>query len=669
MSAHPHAETAPDDARNRAIRLKEEGLNLRDSKCFKEAAILLTESFRLAPDQADVHMALAGMSANMADINAAIVDTVPLIDAYETLIDGLFKTRQFGHVLIARAEICRLAPGDPRAWMDLGMAQMLHDQYPEAAANLALAIKMNPADAEPQQSFINCLSRAMPVNFNADVRDALQICFDTPYAAGFQIAYRAWQNTVFSAPETASLAAPARMTDEAEFTSWMDGHCHETAAPLRDRFLRGGLRSMIVIDSGMENFLTRLRRYLCLHPEKLRDDAFTNFLCVLAEQCFYNEFVYFLMAEEEGAVKALSLKDPEDMTGAELALLGCYEPLFKVFSKNEPAGKSLDRHAQSAPAMAAMLRTHFYNPKEEIRLKNEISSFGIIDNDVSRAVQEQYEENPFPRWISTFSRAPRNADTIFPRAEREILELEILVAGCGTGQQAMNVAASYPRSRITAIDLSRASLAYAQRKANEIGFADRIKFIQADILAMDNWPEQFDMIESTGVLHHMTHPYRGWNILNGRLKPGGYFKIALYSELARQPVVAIRAAIRKHGFAPTPEGIRDCRGMIMRPGCDPAIRNYFLGTVDFFSVSEMRDLVFHVQERRFDLAQIRDMMKKLNLSFVRFTQGKQDVLATYRKMFPDDPQLNNLRNWAKFEEQYPATFRGMYQFWCRKDAA
>lgn len=657
MSALPH--TAP-DARNNAIHLKREGLHLRDSKCFKEASVLLTESFRLAPDQADVHMALAGMGANMADINAAIVDATPLLDAYEILIDGLFKARQFGHVLIARAEICRLMPGDPRAWRDLGMAQMLHEQYPEAAANLALAIKMKPDDPEPHQSFIHCLSRAVPVNFNADVRDALQICFDTPYAAGFQIAYRAWQNTVFNAPETASLAVPARMTDETEFISWMEIHGHETAAPLCDRFLRGGLRSLIVIDAGMENFLTRLRRYLCLHPEKLRDDTFTDFLCALAEQCFYNEFVYFLTAEEEVAVKALSSKYPENMTAAERALLGCYEPLLKVFSGREPT--------QSSPATAAMLRTHFYNPKEEIRLKNEIASFGIIDNDVSRAVQEQYEENPFPRWISTFSRAPRNADTIFPRAERESLEMDILVAGCGTGQQAMNVAACYPKSRITAIDLSRASLAYAQRKANEIGFADRIKFIQADILAMDDWPEQFDMIESTGVLHHMTHPYRGWNILNSRLKPGGYFKIALYSELARQPVVAMRAAIRKHGFAPTPEGIRDCRRMIMQPGCDPAVRSYFLGTVDFFSVSEMRDLVFHVQERRFDITQIKDMMKKLNLSFVRFTQGKQDVLASYRKMFPDDPQLNNLRHWAKFEEQYPQTFRGMYQFWCRKDA-
>ena len=52
--------------------------------------------------------------------------------------------------------------------------------------------------------------------------------------------------------------------------------------------------------------------------------------------------------------------------------------------------------------------------------------------------------------------------------------------------------------------------------------------------------ERFDLVESSGVLHHMEDPQEGWRILTGLVKPGGLMKIALYSEIARQDVVAAR---------------------------------------------------------------------------------------------------------------------------------
>src|SRR5256886_12917699 len=47
----------------------------------------------------------------------------------------------------------------------------------------------------------------------------------------------------------------------------------------------------------------------------------------------------------------------------------------------------------------------------------------------------------------------------------------ILVAGCGTGQNAIAAAKRFSDASVLAIDFSRASLAYAMRKTREIGRA------------------------------------------------------------------------------------------------------------------------------------------------------------------------------------------------------
>ena len=69
-----------------------------------------------------------------------------------------------------------------------------------------------------------------------------------------------------------------------------------------------------------------------------------------------------------------------------------------------------------------------------------------------------------------------------------------------------------PNSAVTAVDLSRASLAYAQRKTSELGITN-VKYLQADILNLGELGQGFDIIESAGVLHHMNDPMAGWRVL------------------------------------------------------------------------------------------------------------------------------------------------------------
>ena len=57
--------------------------------------------------------------------------------------------------------------------------------------------------------------------------------------------------------------------------------------------------------------------------------------------------------------------------------------------------------ARSWPApIAALLDQQIREPREEAALRAAIPQLTPIEDDVSRAVQAQYEANPYPRWIT-----------------------------------------------------------------------------------------------------------------------------------------------------------------------------------------------------------------------------------------------------------------------------
>lgn len=57
--------------------------------------------------------------------------------------------------------------------------------------------------------------------------------------------------------------------------------------------------------------------------------------------------------------------------------------------------------------------------------------------------------------------------------------------------------------------------------------------------------KKFDIIESSGVLHHIKNPIDGLKVLTDILEPHGYLKLGLYSETARAGVTNIREFIKQ----------------------------------------------------------------------------------------------------------------------------
>ena len=333
-----------------------------------------------------------------------------------------------------------------------------------------------------------------------------------------------------------------------------------------------------------------------------------------------------------------------------LVTVGAYFPLHDL-----PNAWSL-RQRPWPQCVDALILQQITEPAEEHEIAVLLPTLTAIEDEVSDAVRRQYEENPYPRWhIATQpEKAPRDDERAGPVPD-------ILIAGCGTGLSLTEMSRAPVAARVLAIDLSRASLSYAKRMAHKLGL-DYIEFAQADILKLGSIGREFDFIDASGVLHHLADPWQGWRVLLSLLRPGGTMNIGLYSDLARRNVAAARDLIAQRGYRPIPQDIRLCRQDII--ASDDALLKSLTGSQDFYTTSECRDLLFHVQELRITLPQIKAFVAANDLYFGGFNL-ESTVLQKFAVRFPGRG-LTDLDCWDAFEAEAPDTFRGMYQFQVRK---
>ena len=384
----------------------------------------------------------------------------------------------------------------------------------------------------------------------------------------------------------------------------------------------------------------------------------------LAQQSFINEYVFRLEPQEASRADALCAAIASDLAAgrpistARLLAAACYAPLYSL-----PAPQRLLDRPWPAP-IAAVLKQQISEPAEEAALRAGMPQLTPIVDPASREVQGQYEQNPYPRWTRTETgRAPQplidHLLAAYPLSGLQRFEardrLDVLIAGCGTGRSAVELAGMFEGARVLAIDLSLASLAHAARKGREAGV--EVEYGQADLLEIGRLGRRFDLIESSGVLHHLQDPFAGWRALVSVLAPRGVMKIALYSAVARRNLPAPRLG------GASADDIRAMRQQIA--GRDDERAGEALGAQDFYSLSACRDLLLHVQEQRLTLAQIEGFLREAGLRFLGFILD-DSVIFAYRQRFPDDPAAVDLKQWALFEQDEPETFTAMYQFWVQK---
>ncbi|MBV8538916.1 MAG: class I SAM-dependent methyltransferase [Alphaproteobacteria bacterium] len=439
-------------------------------------------------------------------------------------------------------------------------------------------------------------------------------------------------------------------------------------APFDDPLLRNILMRGVCHDVPLERVLLALRAGLAARAPDSLPAGWQDVAGALACQAANNEYAWPTEPVEDQTVERLA----ERIAGA--ALPDDSDILRAAMYRAPSAlpGFALWRIRPMSPAVRAVLAA---TGSEDQVVSQAVRQLGPAQGSGSQRVQAQYEENPYPRWLALNPPAAgeRRARLLArcPAADRPRFEgpIDVLIAGCGTGRQAITAALGYGQpSHLTAIDLSAASLAYAARMARRYG-TPSIEFVQVDLLDIDRLDRDFDVIEAIGVLHHLADPGAGWRALARRVKPGGLMNVALYSERGRQDVVAARHAIAALAIEATPQGIRRLRRLVLDA---PADARDWRATVrrftDFFTLSGCRDLLFNVLEHRFTPLAIHAMLRELDLELLS-VDVPAATLARYRSRFPGDPAGLDLQLWDRFEADNPTIFSGMIGIWCRSNAA
>ena len=425
----------------------------------------------------------------------------------------------------------------------------------------------------------------------------------------------------------------------------------------------------IIPDLELENVLKDIRSTILLSISDIKHNPETiTFQTALSLQCFLNEYLYNQTDIEVEALKDLETLVEKQLTigqqpsPTELACLASYKPLHEYSWL----------HLLTMPIeLESLHRRQILEPEKEKQLRSTIPILQEIKNEVSCKVREQYEQNPYPRWVNRqFPNIPKPISTITKEFNLRILNHDIekvdrpqiLIAGCGTGQHSITTATKFKNCDILAIDLSLSSVAYAKRKTEELGISN-IEYMQADILDLSSLNRNFDIIESTGVLHHMDDPMAGWKILTECLNTGGLIRIGLYSELARKHIVQIREEIEQSNIESSYDAMKLFRNNIA--SSEEEHHKRAVSSFDFYSMSALRDLLFHVQEHRFTIPQIEASLTQLGLVFCGFEN--REAVQNFKLKNSTETALYDLEKWDTYEKENPNVFARMYQFCCQKE--
>jgi len=444
-----------------------------------------------------------------------------------------------------------------------------------------------------------------------------------------------------------------------------------------DQLFRCFLEATLVCDIELERFLTAVRFTMLeaasagLDLHQVDENALVWF-CALAQQCFINEYVFAHTDHEIEKARRLrallveALASGTSIPELWLVAVAAYLPLASL-----PVAEFIPERSWSAP-VAALVAHQVREGQEERQMQTSVPRLTPIKDGVSLLVKQQYEESPYPRWMKAAPIAKAMAIDGYLRRQFPLVslrnvakksKLEILVAGCGTGQHSIETARQFTGAQVLAVDLSLSSLCYAKRKTRELGL-NNIEYAQADILQLQSIGRSFDVIEASGVLHHLADPVAGWRLLLSMLRPGGFMRLGLYSKIARQDLVDARRFIAQRGYRPSAEDIRRYRQELTGFGDDTPLKRATEWS-DFFSTSTCRDLLFHVQEHQLSLPEIGTFLSQNRLEFLGFNLPGH-VLQLFRQRFPDDKTMTDLNHWHRFETENPGIFAGMYQFWIQK---
>jgi SAM-dependent methyltransferase len=248
----------------------------------------------------------------------------------------------------------------------------------------------------------------------------------------------------------------------------------------------------------------------------------------------------------------------------------------------------------------------------------------LKDDPRADVVSRQYERWRYPRPIGDLDELSDNTWHWFEPSrfhrmlwpDREYKpDLEILIAGCGTNQAAI-FAYRNRDAKVVGVDISQPSLDHQQYLKDKHGLWN----LELHLLPIEELPTlglDFDLIVSTGVLHHLADPLVGMKALGNCLRPDGAIGLTLYAKYGRTGVETLQSVFRDMGLRQDEISVQIVKETISVLPAEHPLRTYFKAEGDW----ELRydaavvDTFLHGRDRSYDVDDCIDLVASAGLEF------------------------------------------------------
>ena len=573
-----------------------------------------------------------------------------------------FHLELYDNAILFYEKVLGKNPNHHQSLNNLGRTFLKKQDYINAIKNFQKALELEPENYEYVHSLYSLLITVHPNSYMTGWAKGFEILLQKSKLLGHDqiifLSYNAFKHLKTNHDISSLIEKPKIEIDDLSVLNKL----------FQYKILILCLKYGLVIDYDFEILLTKIRNFYLNYDQQINININTHiFLSSLAQYNFFNNYIFSETDDELKKLEHLEKKltkrfdDKCPLDPYDYLRIACYRPLFNYKFSESIYINDINKE---------LINYTIINPKKEISLIKNIKTVNVIKNDISLKIRDQYETFPYPSWIYCHPQLYKRSISEYLRDlsiqvsennEKSSEKKVVLIAGCGTGKQAVEFALALKNVEIVAIDLSKRSLGYAMRKCQEYNI-NNIEFFHCDILDVHKLNIQFDCIVCTGVLHHMKYPEKGLEVLYHSLKKDGLIYLALYSKIARSKLKKFQDLGQKIKDIHDEKILRDFRKNLID---NYDIVNEISNIEDFYNLAEFKDIICNVQEHQYEINDIKNIIKTFDMKFCGF-QNLNNLHEKFYNFFKEEIDILDFENWKIYEEHFPKTFATMYQFWLKK---
>ena len=256
-----------------------------------------------------------------------------------------------------------------------------------------------------------------------------------------------------------------------------------------------------------------------------------------------------------------------------------------------------------------------------------------------KKIKEQYNRYTYPEPIEDMKKAIDNGyidlsdanlfwDIFFPdKAYTD--NLNVLIAGCGTNQP-IYLALANPNWKIYGIDLSENSIKFVEKQIKKYDLKN-LTIEMKDIFEVTS-KDKYDLVISTGVIHHTKDPKLALKTLSSATKKEGALCIMVYAKYFRTGVYDLQKIFKYLGIKQDADGIKFVKNYIENILPDDHIAKKFYKSTSSAIDTAIVDTWLNPQDTAYDANDLKELINGTGSYF----QNWLDNLFCYPQAHFDD---------------------------------